>query len=294
MAHHHEHHDHTHAVDFNDGNRRAFVIGICLNLLFVLAELAAGFFYNSMALLTDAGHNLSDVAGLALSLLAFWMARKGSNAVYTYGYKKTTVLAALINAVILFMAIGILGYESILRLIKPQAVQGSAVAWVAALGIVVNSVSAFLFYKSQKELNAKSAYLHLLTDAVVSLGVVLAGIVMSYTGWYWLDPAIGLVIMIVIFFSTWSLLRDSFKMTIDAVPAGVELKKVKQIILKVPHVEGVSHVHVWPLSTTENALTAHVVLSQNLPFPEKLEAIKEIKHQLEHYNIQHSTIELSN
>lgn len=292
MAHHHDHHSHTHALDLR-GHRSAFIAGICLNLLFVLAEALAGLFYNSMALLTDAGHNLGDVAGLALSLLAFWMAKKGSNAVYTYGYKKTTVLAALINAVILFIAIGVLGYESIQRLFKPEPVQGSVIAWIAGFGIVINALSAFLFYKGkERELNAKSAYLHLLADAFVSLGVVLAGIVISYTRWYWLDPAIGLVIMVVIFISTWGLLRDSFKMTIDAVPTGVELEKVKRIILQLPQVVQVSHVHVWPLSTTENALTAHVVLNENLSFSEKLSVVKEIKHELEHYNIQHSTIEL--
>jgi cobalt-zinc-cadmium efflux system protein len=293
MAHDHEHHSHSHAPDFEHGNRKAFIAGICLNLAFVLAEVIAGVIYNSMALLTDAGHNASDVASLALSLAAFWMARKKSTAVYTYGYKKTTVLAALANAVILLIAIGVLGYESIKRLLHPAAIQAVMIAWIAGVGIIVNSASAFLFYKGkEKDLNAKSAYLHLLTDALVSLGVVIAGIVMNYTKWYWLDPVIGLVIMIVILISTWVLLRDSFKMTIDAVPSGIELEQIKKVILKVNGVQKVGHVHVWPLSTTENALTAHVVLNDQLDFEERLQVIKNIKHELQHHNIHHSTIEL--
>jgi len=288
----HEHHTHSHnstpeAIDSK------FVIGICLNLIFLIAEIVAGLIYNSMALLTDAGHNASDVASLLLSLIAFRLARKKSTSQFTYGFKKTTVLAALANAVVLLIAIGILGVESISRLLKPQPVQGEIIAWIAGAGILINSISAYLFYShKEKDLNAKAAYLHLLSDALVSLGVVAAGIVMSYTGWYWLDPAIGLVIMVVILISTWSLLRDSFRMTIDAVPSGLELEKVKRIILQVRHVQQVGHVHVWPLSTTENALTAHVAIDEKLNFEEKLKVVENIKHELLHHDIHHSTIEL--
>lgn len=286
-------HSHSHAVEINKSNKNVFLIGIGLNIIFVLAEVIAGVMYNSMALLTDAGHNLSDVASLGISLVAFWMAKKKSSAVYTYGYKKTTVLAALINAVVLLIAIGILGYESFTRLFAPEPVEGSVIAWVAGLGIIVNSVSAFLFFKQKHELNSKAAYLHLLADALVSLGVVIAGIIISYTHLYWLDPAIGLVIMVVILISTWGLLRDSFKMTIDAVPAGIELNKIKAVIKSVPHVQHVHHVHVWPLSTTENALTAHVVIDEGLPFDQKLKVIDAIKHELAHNHIHHSTIEIA-
>jgi cobalt-zinc-cadmium efflux system protein len=294
MEHSHSHeHGHSHAVQINKGNQNVFLIGIGLNLAFVLAELVVGFIYNSMALLTDAGHNLSDVASLVISLVAFWMAEKKSSPVYTYGYKKTTVLAALLNAVVLLIAIGILGFEAGTRLIHPEPVQGNVIAWVAGLGIIVNSVSAFLFFKQKHELNSKAAYLHLLADALVSLGVVIAGIVISRTHLYWLDPAIGLVIMVVILISTWGLLRDSFKMTIDAVPAGIELEAIKKLIKSVPHVKHVHHVHVWPLSTSENALTAHVVIDEQLPFIQKLDVIADIKHELEHNNIHHSTIEMA-
>ncbi|RYZ14096.1 MAG: cation transporter, partial [Sphingobacteriales bacterium] len=270
-----------------------FLVGIALNLVFVLAEAIAGMAYNSMALLTDAGHNLSDVASLVVSLVAFWIAKKQSSAAYTYGFKKTTVLAALTNAVILLVAIGILGYESITRLFHPQPVEGGVIAWVAAIGIIINSISAYLFFRQKGELNSRAAYLHLLADALVSVGVVIAGIAITYTKIYWIDPAIGLVIMVVILISTWGLLRDSFKMTIDAVPVGIELDAIKQVIKGVEHVTGVHHVHVWSISTTENALTAHVVVDENLSFEEKLKVIAAIKHQLEHQNIHHSTLELA-
>lgn len=292
MAHDHSH-SHSHTIVPDQSHQRAFIAGILLNGGFVLAELIAGFVYNSMALLTDAGHNASDVASLALSLVAFWMARKRSTALFTYGYKKTTVLAALANAVVLLVAIGILGYESFMRLFYPQPVEGKVVAWIAGLGIVVNAISAMLFYQSRKkDLNIKSAYLHLMADALVSLGVVVAGILITYTNWFWVDPAIGIAVMIVILVSTWQLLKASFRMSIDAVPDGIELTEVKNIIMKQAHVVTVDHVHVWPLSTTENALTAHVVIDQDLKFEEKLTVIEKIKHELEHYNIQHSTIEL--
>jgi cobalt-zinc-cadmium efflux system protein len=203
------------------------------------------------------------------------------------------VLAALVNAVVLLIAIGVLGVESFMRLLKPEAVSGGVIAWVAALGIIINSISAFLFFRQKQELNSKVAYLHLLADALVSLGVVIAGIVISYTHLYWIDPAIGLLIMVVILLSTWRLLRDSFKMTIDAVPSGIELDKIKKVITSVSHVKHVYHVHVWPLSTTENALTAHVVIDEQLPFNQKLQVVNAIKHELKHHNIHHSTIELA-
>jgi len=294
MSHSHDHsHDHAHSVEIDKTNKNVFLIGIGLNMAFVLAEVIAGITYNSIALLTDAGHNLSDVASLFISLVAFWMAKKKSNAVYTYGYKKTTVLAALANAVILLIAIGILGFESFTRLFKPEPVSGGVVAWVAGAGIIINGVSALLFYRHKHELNSRAAYLHLLADAMVSFGVVIAGIIIAYTHAFWIDPAVGLAIMVVILISTWGLLKDSFKMTIDAVPAGMELEKIKEIIAAVPHVVRVGHVHVWALSTTENALTAHVVIDDQISFEDKLQVVNKIKHELEHHNIHHSTIELA-
>ena len=292
QAHSHSH-DHSHSVDINKTNKNVFLIGIGLNLAFVLAEVIAGIVYNSMALLTDAGHNLSDVASLLISLVAFWIAKRKSNAVYTYGYKKATVLAALANAVILLIAIGILRFESCTRLFNPEPVKGGVVAWVAGLGIIINGVTAFLFFRQKHELNSRAAFLHLLADTLVSIGVVAAGIVMLYTQLYWIDPAIGLVIMVVILISTWGLLIDSLKMTIDAVPSGLELGEIKAVIASVSHVLAVGHVHVWALSTTENALTAEVSIDDAISFEEKLRVVSEIKHELLHHNIHHSTIELT-
>jgi len=290
-------HDHTHAhtpvVSLTAANNKAFLIGIILNVAFVIAEVVAGLIYHSVSLLTDAGHNVSDVGSLLLSLWALRLAQKKSNKTYTYGYKKTTVLAALANGLILCIAVGILGFESFTRLQHPEAVQGSAIAWVAALGIVINTVSAFLFFKNkEKDLNVKSAYLHLLADALVSLGVVAGGIIIYYTKWYWIDPVIGLIIMVVILVSTWSLVKDSFKMAVDAVPAGIDLHSIIALMKKIPHVTDVRHVHIWPLSTTENALTAQIAVDDHLPFAGKVKVVHDMKHELEHHNIHHSTIEL--
>lgn len=203
------------------------------------------------------------------------------------------MLAALVNAVVLLIAIGILGYEAFTRVFNPQPVAGNVIGWVAAIGIVVNGVSAFLFFRQKHELNARAAYVHLLADALVSSGVVIAGIIISITHLYWPGPAIGLVIMIVILVGTWGLLGDSLKMTIDAVAAGIALGAIKKIIISVPHVQQVHHVHVWAISTTENALAAHVVIDERLPFDQKLQVIAAIKHELEHHNIHHSTIEIA-
>ncbi|MDQ3846548.1 MAG: cation diffusion facilitator family transporter, partial [Bacteroidota bacterium] len=190
---------HSHAINVEKENYKSLMWGIALNVLFVIAEIIAGLIYNSIALLTDAGHNVSDVASLLLSLFAFRLAKKKASTKFTYGLKKTTILAALANAVILLIAIGVLGYESIHRLTRPEAVEGDVIAWVAGLGIIINSISAFLFFKNRnKDLNIKSAYLHLLADALVSIGVVIAGIIIFYTGWYYIDPLIGIVVMIII------------------------------------------------------------------------------------------------
>lgn len=293
-------HDHTHGHDHShispaNLSSRAFVIGIILNTAFVIAEVIAGLFTHSIALLTDAGHNLSDVLGLFISLMAFKLVKiKPSNAnAFTYGYRKTTILAALINAIILLVACGILGYESILRFNKPEVINGGIMAWVAGIGIIVNGLTAFFFFADKdRELNAKGAYLHMLADALVSLGVVIAGIIIKYTDWYWMDSVLGLIVITVILISTWSLLKDSILMSIDAVPRDVDYTAAINAIENIKGVQAVNHVHIWALSTTQNALTAHVLFDSNLSFQEKIEAVNEIKHELEHTNIQHATIEM--
>jgi cobalt-zinc-cadmium efflux system protein len=292
MAHDHHHHHATTSVTGAD-NSRALIIGIALNALFVIVEVVAGLINNSMSLLTDAGHNLSDAASLVLSLIAFRLAKKKSTEKFTYGYKKTTVLAALFNAVLLLIAIGILGYESVRRLLSPAAVKGNIIAWVAAAGIVVNVVAGLMFFKNRKsDLNIKSAYLHMMSDALVSLGVVAGGVLISYTGWYWVDPAIGLIIMVVILLGTWSLLSESFRLSVDAVPPDIDIQEIKGLITSQDNIIEAHHIHVWALSTTENALTAHVSLNDALTFDEKMALVQNLKHELMHHNIHHSTIEI--
>ena len=288
---HHGHHHHHHTVP--QGINNALIAGIVLNSAFVVVQAVAGFITGSMALLSDAGHNLSDVASLALALMAFRLAKVKPSHSFTYGYKKTTILAALTNAVILFITIGILGYESVHRLFNPVPVQGGVVAIVAAVGIVINFGSAFLFFRNREhDLNTKGAYLHLLADGLVSLGVVVAGIVIRYTDWYWLDGAISILILVVILVSTWSLLISSLRASMDAVPANVEIGTIEKLIQGVTGVQSVHHLHIWAMSTTQNALTTHLVLSEQLSFAEKMKLVQHIKHELLHNNIHHATIEL--
>ncbi|MDQ6763119.1 MAG: cation diffusion facilitator family transporter [Bacteroidota bacterium] len=294
MSHNHAHNHAAHMPALTtSGNARPFIIGIGLNVLFVIVEVVAGIMNNSMSLLTDAGHNLSDVASLILSLVAFKLAKKSSTKKFTYGYKKTTVLAALFNAVLLLVAVGILGFESIQRLINPANVKGDIIAWVASAGIIINVVTALLFFKNRKkDLNIKSAYLHMLSDALVSVGVVAGGILISYTGWNWVDPVIGLVIMIIIVAGTWSLLTESFRLSMDAVPPDIDLQEIKDIISTQPNIIEAHHIHIWALSTTENALTAHISLKESLDFNEKIKLVQDLKHELLHHKIHHSTIEI--
>jgi len=295
--HSHSHDDghghHRHHVTPADANSKAFIAGIILNGIYVCVQVAAGLFTNSIALLSDAGHNLGDVAALALSLIAFKLAKVKPTGDYTYGYKKTTILASLTNAVILLITIGVLGFEAIVRLRDPQPVEGGMVAWVSGLGILINGISAFFFFRTKdQDINNKGAYLHLLTDAMVSLGVVIAGIAIYFTHWYWLDGVVSLIVLAVILKGTWSLLTDSLKLSMDAVPPGLDVLSIENIIMKVEGVDNIHHMHIWAMSTTENALTTHLVLNKELTFDEKMKIVHNIKHQLLHNNIQHATIEL--
>lgn len=287
MAHDHQHHN----VKLSNPNK-AFGIGIILNSAFVLFEFLAGFYYNSLALLSDAGHNLSDVASLSLSLLAFKLAKSKASERFTYGLHKSTILASLANAVILLIAVGSIGWEAIQRFMHPVETQGGIIAIVAGVGIIINSVSAFLFFRDKdKDLNVKGAYMHLAMDALVSAGVVIAGIFISYTGIKWIDPLISMVIMVVVIFSTWSLLNESLRLSLDAVPANVNTEKVKQQVLNTPGIKNIHHIHIWAISTTRNAMTAHVILEDNLSEKEIAKIKLTIKQELEHLNIQHVTLE---
>lgn len=290
MAHDHAH-DHHHGPQKLDHINRAFLWGIGLNLVFVGVEFAAGLWLDSLALLSDAGHNLSDTVSLVLAMLAFRLATVKPNRNYTYGYKKSTVLVSLLNACILLVAVGMILVSSIHKLQNPRPVDGDTVAWIAGVGILINAFTAWLFTKDKdRDLNIKGAYLHMAADALVSLGVLVSGVVIVHTGWYVIDPLIGIVIALVILLSTSRLLFDSLRLSLDGVPAGIDLQRVKRALLETdPAIAGVHHLHVWALSTTENALTVHIVLKEMARAPE----IKEkIKHLLESFSIEHATLEM--
>ena len=284
----HHHHDHTPKLDHLN---TAFIVGIILNSVFVLLEVVFGFISHSLSLLTDAGHNLSDVAGLALALLAFKLTKVSSNSKYTYGYKRSTIIVSFFNALVLFVAVGFIGYEAVMRFIHQEQVEGGTMAWVAFAGIGINAFTAYLFVKDKdKDLNVKSAYLHMAVDAIVSFGVVISGLVIYFTKLYWVDSLVSLIVAIVILRGTWSLLSESLRLEMDGVPREMDIQKVKQELLKNKGVIDVHHIHVWALSTTENALTAHLVID-----PAKaaeFDSIKhDLKHRLEHLSISHSTFE---
>lgn len=286
-------HNHNHSFTSSDQINRAFYIGIFLNISFVVIELIGGVVYKSLALISDASHNLSDVAGLVLSFISFKLLNKKANNNYTYGYRRSTILAALANAIILFFAIGGIIHEAIQRITDPHPLQGGVVAVIAFIGILINGFTAYLFMKGKDtDLNVKGAYLHMLADALISVGVVMSGIIIIYTQWYWLDSVISLVIAVVIFFGTWGLFKQSLKLSLDGVPDKICMESIINEVKTHPLVKDFHHVHVWALSTTENALTGHIDLDQNLK-PSDIEKVKsDIKHKLENFNIIHSTLEI--
>ena len=241
---------------------RAFVWGIALNVAFVAFEAAMGFLYDSVGLLSDAGHNLTDVAGLLLALAAFRLERVHAAPRYTYGYRKSTVLISLLNSLLLLLAVGVIVAEAIRRLIRPEPVEGGVIVWTAGAGIAVNGLTAWLFMKDKKrDLNVRGAFLHMVADALVSVGVLVSGLVIGWTGWTIVDPVVGLVVAGVIVGSVWSLLRDSLRLSLDGVPRGIDPGELTRRMLAAEGVLEVHHLHVWAISTTQNALTAHVVIA---------------------------------
>jgi len=285
------HHHHTHAAHSTNLNK-AFIIGISINLFYVIIEFSAGLFYNSLSLISDAGHNLSDVAALALALLAFRLAKVEANDKFTYGYRKSTILVSLINSVVLFVAVGGIIWETFSRMHHPVVIQGQPVAIVAGIGIVVNTVSALLFFRNKdQDLNVKGAYLHLMSDAAVSLGVVISGILIMLYQVYWLDMVMSLLIVVVIFYSTWKLFKDSLSLTLDGVPHGINIAEVTSEIKEIDGVIDIHHLHVWAMSTSQNAMTAHIIIHPNTDMDQLNQIKKNIKHELEHVNIHHATLE---
>lgn len=290
MSHDHDHHHHQPLVLTNVS--KAFYIGIVLNMVFVVVQLGFGIHIHSLSLISDAGHNFADVASLVLSLIALKLHQVKANEKYTYGYRKTSIIVALINAIILLISIGIIGYEAIIHLLHPVAMPGTTMAIVAFIGVLVNGISAFFFFRDKdNDLNIKSAFLHLAADALVSLGIVIGGIIIYYTHWYWIDAVLSLIIAVVILFSTWNLLTDSMKLSLDGVPNNVHLEDIKKTALGIKGILNIHHLHVWAISTTENALTAHILLSNEVSIEDEQRIKHELKHQLQHQNIHHITIE---
>lgn len=251
---------HHHATQ---GSTAAFRIGIVMNAAFVLVEAVMGFANHSLALLADAGHNLSDILGLLLAWGAAEMARQPPTPRRTYGLRRSTILAALANALLLLIAIGGIGWEAIHRLMHPQIVGGLTVAAVAGVGVLVNGVTASLFFRSRGEdLNVRGAFLHMMGDAAVSAGVVLAGLGILWTGWTWLDPVASLLVASAILVGTWGLLRESVALAMDAVPRGIDPDEVRAYLEGLPEVAAAHDLHIWAMSTTEPALTAHLICPQ--------------------------------
>jgi cobalt-zinc-cadmium efflux system protein len=292
MAHHHNHNhpeNHHHPASNNQG--RTFVITIFLNTIYVVVEFAYGFIANSTALIADAGHNVSDVLGLLLSWGAVILASRQPSKRYTYGLRSTSILAALANAMLLLVACGAIAWEAIHRFSEPPVIAGLTVSIVAAIGIAINGLSALLLMKGSKgDLNIRSAYLHMAADTAVSLAVVIAGLAMLYTGWYWLDPTISLVIVVVILIGTWGLLRDSLQLALSAVPAQIDVPAIDAYLCQLEGVTDIHDLHIWGLSTTETALTVHLVMPNGHPGDTFLDEI--VQTLEERHSIHHSTLQI--
>jgi cobalt-zinc-cadmium efflux system protein len=290
VAMHSHEHAHNHVYE-SGGHDMAFAVGTLLNAAFVIVEGTYGFISHSMALLADAGHNLSDVAALLIAWAASALARQRPSTRFTYGYRGSSILAALLNAVILFIAVGAIGLESVQRLIEPGPVASLTVIVVASIGIVVNGITTLLFLRGRHgDLNIRSAYLHMAADTLVSVGVVAAGAVIMATGWVWVDPAVGLVIVAVIVVGTWDLLRHSMRLALDAVPASIDPEAVRRHLVGLAGVAELHDLHIWPMSTTETALTCHLVMPAGHPGDAMLARLAvELR---ERFAIQHATIQV--
>ena len=294
----HQHHDHSghahgasahaHApADFG----RAFALGIALNLAFVAIEFFYGLVANSMALIADAGHNLSDVLALVIAWIASVLTRRPPSARYTYGLGGSSIVAALFNAVFLLLAVGAIAWEAILRLIHPEPVASGTVMIVATIGILINGLTAWLFASGRKgDINIRGAFVHMVADAAVSAGVVAAGAVILFTGWLWLDPLTSLVVVGLIVWGTWSLLRESFAMSVSAVPAAIDPQAVRRYLESCTGVAAVHDLHIWPMSTTDNALTAHLICPGGHPGDEFLmRCATELRRR---FGIGHTTLQI--
>ena len=287
---HHDHHGHSHDHAPRDFGR-AFAVGVVLNTAFVVVEAAYGLISGSMALVADAGHNLSDVLGLVMAWAASVAARRPASARFTWGLKNSTILAAMGNAMLLLVALGAILFETVHRLFNPVEPQGWTMVWVAALGIAINTATALMFMAGRKhDLNVRGAFLHMAADALVSAGVVVAGLVVLGTGWVLVDPLVSLAIVAVIGWGTWGLLRDSVKLGLNAVPAGIDEGAVRALLAGLPGVAAVHDLHIWPIGTTETALIAHLHMPLGHPGDGFL---AHAAHELEHdFGIGHATLQV--
>ena len=290
MSHDHLGHSHSHGHAPADYGR-AFAIGIGLNLVYVAAEAGYGLAAGSLALLADAGHNLGDVLGLALSWGAAMLGRRGPSGRFTYGLRSSSILAALANALILLLVTGGIAWEALLRLAHPVAVAGNTVAWVATAGIIVNGATALLFARGRgSDLNLRSAFMHMAADAFVTAGVVVAGIAIALTGLSWLDPAVSLAVSAVIVYGTWDLVKQALSLALDAVPKGVDAAAVRAHLLALSGVTAIHDLHIWGMSTTETALTCHLVMPQGHPGDAALSVIaRDLEHR---FHIHHTTLQI--
>ena len=289
-------HEHNHTHDHHGHHHHTFtrvskvlIWGIVLNLLYVLIEGGVGVYAHSMGLVSDAGHNLSDVFSLLLTLVGIKLALAHANKRFTYGYQKATILISLLNAIILLVAVGVIIVESIRKFTHPEPIDGDIVSWTAGIGIVINGVTAWLLMKDQKEdLNVRGAFLHMAADTLVSVGVVIAGIIITFTDWVLIDPIISLLIAILILVSTWNMLKETLRLSIDGVPEGIDIDNLKSEIENIPHVRSIHHLHVWALSTTINAMTIHVLIDSRDNEDEVKQLIKTCAKES---GITHPTIE---
>ena len=306
MAHAHSHDDHDHSGHDHSGHDHgagghhhgpspetpfsfAFGMGIVLNISFVVAEVVGGYWGHSAALLSDAGHNLGDVLGLGLAWGAGRLALRPAAGRYTYGFKGLTIQAALLNALLLYTALGVILWETVAHLRNPEPVSGKLVMLLAGAGILINGVTAWLFRRGQKgDVNVRGAYLHMLTDALVSAGVVVGGAVVYFTGWQWVDTVIAFALLGVIAYGSWGLLRETLQLSLNAVPAGIDLDAVRAFLLAQPNVTQVHDLHVWPLSTTDTALTAHLVRPEGADnaFLEALQRALQAEFAISHCTVQ--------
>lgn len=272
-------------------HERAIVFGIILNIAFIVIEVTFGLIADSIALISDAGHNLADVFALLLALAAAWMIKKRPFGKFTYGFKKGSIIIALVNSFLLLVAVGAIAWEAVHRFYSTYTVDGETVIIVASAGVIINGLTAFLFMKSRKEdLNIRSVFLHMLTDTLVSVGVVISGIIILLYKQYWIDPLISLVIVVVILYGTWGLLKDSLNLSMDAVPSNIELDKVKKFLEGISGVENVHDLHIWGLSTAHTALTVHLVMDDGNVNNEFYNSVSDQLH--EKFGIEHTTIQV--